>query len=105
MSARVAVVIAAAAALGGQEPAGAAHVCARQSGQDQLRPKDYPAVPAIAETLPGVYADTWMGVAAPPGTPKEIAKRISDAIRQGLRAPEMRARILGLVEARDVCPM
>ena len=60
------------------------------------RPKDYPNVPTIAETLPGVYADTWMAVAAPPGTPKEIAKKVSDAIHQGLQTPEMRARILAL---------
>jgi len=60
------------------------------------RPKDYPNVPTIAETLPGVYADTWMAVAAPPGTPKEIAKKVSDAIHQGFQTPEMRARILAL---------
>ena len=62
----------------------------------RTRPKDYPNVATIAETLPGVYADTWMGVAAPPGTPKEIAKKISDAIRQGLQTPDMRVRILAL---------
>ena len=62
----------------------------------RTRPKDYPNVATIAETLPGVYADTWMGVAAPPGTPKEIAKKVSDAIRQGLQTPDMRARILAL---------
>jgi tripartite-type tricarboxylate transporter receptor subunit TctC len=60
------------------------------------RLKDYPNVATIAETLPGVYADTWMAVSAPPGTPKEITKKISDAIGQGFREPEMRARILGL---------
>ncbi len=60
------------------------------------RPKDYPNVATIAETLPGVYADTWMGVAAPAGTPKEITAKVSDAIRQGLQTPEMRARILAL---------
>ena len=60
------------------------------------RPKGYPNVATIAETLPGVYADTWMAVAAPPGTPKEIAKKVSDAIHQGLQTPEMRARILAL---------
>src|SRR5262245_30506556 len=52
----------------------------------RTRPKDYPNVPTIAETLPGVYADTWMGVAAPPGTPAEITKKVSDAIAQGLHA-------------------
>jgi tripartite-type tricarboxylate transporter receptor subunit TctC len=60
------------------------------------RLKDYPNVATIAETLPGVFADTWMAVSAPPGTPKDITKKISDAIGQGFRQPEMRARILAL---------
>src|SRR5262249_9839742 len=60
------------------------------------RLKDYPRVATIAETLPGVYADTWMAVAAPPGTPKEIAKKVSEAIRQGFQERELRARILAL---------
>jgi tripartite-type tricarboxylate transporter receptor subunit TctC len=60
------------------------------------RLKDYPNVATIAETLPGVYADTWMAVSAPPGTPREITEKISDAIGQGFREPEMRARILAL---------
>jgi tripartite-type tricarboxylate transporter receptor subunit TctC len=63
-------------------------------GRERL--KDYPKVATLAETLPEVYADTWMGVAAPPGTPKEIAAKISAAIRQGFQTPEMRARILAL---------
>src|SRR5436190_7070412 len=60
------------------------------------RLKDYPNVATIAETFPGVYADTWMAVAAPPGTPKEIARKASDAIGQGFRASDLRARILAL---------
>ena len=60
------------------------------------RLKDYPNVATLAETLPGVYADTWMGVAAPPGTPKEIVKKISDAIGQAFQMPDLRARILAL---------
>jgi tripartite-type tricarboxylate transporter receptor subunit TctC len=62
----------------------------------RTRPKDYPNVATIAETLPGVYADTWMGVAAPPGTPKEIAKKVSDAIGQGFREADLKARIVAL---------
>ena len=34
------------------------------------RIKSYPKVATIAETLPGVFADTWMAVAAPPGNAK-----------------------------------
>jgi tripartite-type tricarboxylate transporter receptor subunit TctC len=62
----------------------------------RARLKDYPNVATIAETLPGVYADTWMAVAAPPGTPKELAKKISDAIGQGFRQADLKARILAL---------
>ena len=60
------------------------------------RLKDYPNVATIAETLPGVYADTWMGVAAPPGTPKQIVDKISAAIAKGFREPAIHARILSL---------
>ena len=52
----------------------------------RARLKDYPNVATIAETLPGIYADTWMAVAAPAGTPKEITKKVSDAIGQGFPA-------------------
>jgi len=57
------------------------------------RLKDYPKIQTIAETLPGVTSITWMAVAAPPGTPKDITKRISDAIGQGFRQPDLQARI------------
>ena len=62
----------------------------------RARLKDYPKAATIAEALPGVYADTWMAVAAPAGTPKEIAKKISEAIGQGFREANLRARILAL---------
>jgi tripartite-type tricarboxylate transporter receptor subunit TctC len=62
----------------------------------RARLKDYPNVATIAETLPGVYSDTWMAVAAPAGTPKEITKKVSDAIRQGFQQPDLNARILAL---------
>jgi tripartite-type tricarboxylate transporter receptor subunit TctC len=57
------------------------------------RLKDYPNVPTIAETLPGVYSITWMAVSAPPKTPTEITKRISDAIGKGFRDADMQAKI------------
>ena len=60
------------------------------------RLKEYPNVATIADTLPGVYADTWMAIAAPPGTAADITHKISDAIGQGFREPEIRARILAL---------
>ena len=60
------------------------------------RLKDYPKAATIAETLPGVFADTWMALAAPPKTPKEITETIAAAIGQGFKAADLRARILAL---------
>jgi tripartite-type tricarboxylate transporter receptor subunit TctC len=60
------------------------------------RLKEYPNVATIAETLPGIYADTWMAVGAPANTPKDIVRKASDAIGQGFKTPEVRSRILAL---------
>jgi tripartite-type tricarboxylate transporter receptor subunit TctC len=62
----------------------------------EKRLKDYPNVQTITETLPGVTSTTWMAVAAPPGTPKDVAKKVSDAIGQGFREADLKARILRL---------
>jgi tripartite-type tricarboxylate transporter receptor subunit TctC len=65
----------------------------------------FPNVPAIRETLPGYEADTWMGVVAPPGTPKDIVARLSDAIGHAFRKPEVHARIAALdVDPRGTTP-
>jgi tripartite-type tricarboxylate transporter receptor subunit TctC len=64
------------------------------ASKDRLRA--FPKVPTVAETLPGFEADTWMGVVAPPGTPKEITRKLSDAIGQAFRTPEVNARIAAL---------
>ena len=60
------------------------------------RLKVVPNVPTMAETLPGFEADTWMGVVAPPGTPKEITRKLSDAIAEAFRKPDVNARIAAL---------
>lgn len=60
------------------------------------RLKAFPNVPTLAETLPGFEADTWMGIVAPPGTPKEITAKISEVIGKGFRNPEVNARIAAL---------
>jgi tripartite-type tricarboxylate transporter receptor subunit TctC len=63
---------------------------------DHHRLKEYPNVPTMEETMPGVTSITWMAVSAPPGTPREITKKISDAIGNGFNQPDMQARILKL---------
>jgi tripartite-type tricarboxylate transporter receptor subunit TctC len=61
------------------------------------RLKDFPNTPTVAETLPGFEADTWMGVVAPPGTPKEITRKLSDAINKAFQQPEVNARVTALM--------
>src|SRR5262249_16362897 len=82
--------------------AGKMKLLARASGKGMGA---FPDVAAIDEALPGFEADTWMGVVAPPGTPKEITKKLSDAIAEGFRKPEVHARVVRLdVEPRATTP-
>ncbi len=53
----------------------------------------FPDVATIAETLTGLYSETWMAIAAPAGTPKEITHKLSEAIAKALQSPELRERI------------
>jgi len=60
-------------------------------GKERL--KAFPNAATFAETLPGFYSDTWMAIAAPPGTPKDVTKKLSDAIAKALQSPDLRRRI------------
>jgi tripartite-type tricarboxylate transporter receptor subunit TctC len=60
---------------------------------DTKRLKDYPNVPTMEEAMPGVSSITWMAVSAPPGTPKAITQKISDAIGNGFKQADMQERI------------
>ena len=60
-------------------------------GKERL--KAYPNVATIAETLPGLYSETWMAMAAPPGTPKQITHKLSEMIAKALQSPDLRGRI------------
>src|SRR5262245_35309004 len=60
---------------------------------DTKRLKDYPNVATMEQTMPGVTSITWMAVSAPPGTPADITRKISDAIGAGFRQADMQERI------------
>jgi tripartite-type tricarboxylate transporter receptor subunit TctC len=60
-------------------------------GKERL--KAYPNVATIAETLPGLYSETWMAIAAPAGTPKQITHMLSEMIAKALQSPDLRGRI------------
>lgn len=77
--------------------AGMSHV---QSGKLKLiaiggkeRLKAFPNVATFAETLPNFYSDTWMAIAAPAGTPKQVVRKLSEAIAKALQVPDLRRRI------------
>ena len=55
-----------------------------------------PEVPAMAEIYPGFVAVAWFGVVAPPTTPQRIASRLSGAIVETLRLPDVARRLLEL---------
>ncbi len=55
-----------------------------------------PEVPAMAEIYPGFVAVAWFGVVAPPKTPARIATRLSGAIVETLRLPDVARRLLEL---------
>lgn len=53
----------------------------------------FPDVPAIAEVLPGYESSAWFGLFGPARLNPELARRISDAARQAIAAPEVRRRL------------
>jgi tripartite-type tricarboxylate transporter receptor subunit TctC len=52
-----------------------------------------PGIPAISETVKGVAATSWLGLAGPPGLPKEIVERMNREVRAILALPEIRERL------------
>ena len=50
-----------------------------------------PDLPAIAEFYPGVEVNSWYGVIAPGGTPKEIVSLLQREIADILKQPDIRS--------------
>lgn len=56
-----------------------------------------PEVPAVAETLKGFEIDTWWGLVAPAGTPKDVIAKLNQAFVAALNSPEAKARFAALM--------
>lgn len=56
------------------------------------RQSQLPQVPAMQEIVPGVIAVTWFAVVAPPKTPPAIAHKLSTAMAEVLRSPDIARR-------------
>jgi tripartite-type tricarboxylate transporter receptor subunit TctC len=57
------------------------------SGASRIR--ELPDVPAIAETIGGFDVTTWYAVVAPPKTPSNVATKLSQAIAEIVRLPDV----------------
>jgi tripartite-type tricarboxylate transporter receptor subunit TctC len=56
-----------------------------------------PDVPTVAETgLPGFNAETWFGIVAPAGTPRDIRLKLNAAARQALDREDTKRRYVEL---------
>ena len=56
-----------------------------------------PELAAMSETLPGFEIDTWWGLVAPAGTPREVVDRLNKAFTAALQAPETKTRFGALM--------
>jgi tripartite-type tricarboxylate transporter receptor subunit TctC len=51
-----------------------------------------PDLPAMSEVFPGFVSTTWFAIVAPPRTPQAIADKLSAAIGDIIRQPDVAAR-------------
>ena len=59
----------------------------------EKRLPNFPNVPTIAETLPGIYARGFFAVMAPPGTPEALARKISEDLNAVMAEPAMKKKL------------
>lgn len=55
-----------------------------------------PGVPPVAATLPGFEVRSWLGIAAPAGTPDAIVQRLNSAIRTVLAREDVQKSLANL---------
>ena len=56
-----------------------------------------PDVPTIADSLPGFEIDTWWGLIAPAGTPRDVVAKLNAAFVAALQLPDTKARFAQLM--------
>jgi tripartite-type tricarboxylate transporter receptor subunit TctC len=60
-------------------------------------PKDYlPDVPPASKSVPGLVFQSWLGIAAPAGTPATIIDSLNKDLRKALAEPEVQKRLAAL---------
>ena len=56
-----------------------------------------PGVPPLSDTIKGFAIDTWWGLVAPAGTPKDVIAKLNKAFVAALNAPETQTRFATLL--------
>jgi tripartite-type tricarboxylate transporter receptor subunit TctC len=62
----------------------------------EKRVASLPEVPAMSEILSGFSSVAWFGIVAPPKTPMPIAEKLSAAVAEAIRMPDVRERLAHL---------
>jgi tripartite-type tricarboxylate transporter receptor subunit TctC len=65
------------------------------AGAAGQRYQAFPELPAMAETVPGVALDVWLGIFMPAGVPKDIVAKANADIARVLQLPEVKANLAG----------
>jgi tripartite-type tricarboxylate transporter receptor subunit TctC len=60
------------------------------------RGKEFPNLPAVAETVPGYKWEFWYGLIAPMNTPKEILGQIAQEVKAINQFPDVKERYASL---------
>jgi tripartite-type tricarboxylate transporter receptor subunit TctC len=58
------------------------------------RLSDFPDLPTVAETLPGLAAGGWQGVVAPLGTPANAITKFNEALNEVLGEPDLAKQLV-----------
>jgi tripartite-type tricarboxylate transporter receptor subunit TctC len=62
----------------------------------EKRVASLPGVPAMSEILSGFSSVAWFGIVAPPKTPAPIAEKISAAVAEAIRQPDVAKRLAAM---------
>lgn len=57
---------------------------------------NFPDIPPVGDTLAGFGVDSWNGIFAPPGTPRDVVEKIASAMIEIVKSPAMARRLAEL---------
>jgi len=92
-SGRVAMIIEGYAGITGSVTAGQVKLIATTAAH---RVAEFPDLPTVAETIPGVAASVWFVMTAPLGTPAPIIAKVSTDLTKVVNDPDIKRRLAAI---------